>query len=421
MAEVAEKISFLGETLVEKVELISHDGKKLNIMGIVHTITIFEDIFSPTMSGTVTIEDANDLIASLPLIGQEKIRFKLRTPTLKTSIEKEFYVYKLFNRTSKKRAQYYTLGFCSDELVISQNTRISKAYSGKISDTVIKLFTGEKELNSDKRIYIDETKNSYSFISAYWTPIETINWLANRAVNKSGVANYLFFETNQSYEFTSVDTLIKSNPIRDYVFTDTDANTVYGESGNLEQKYNVVQSIDTAVTFDYLRNLSVGMYASKLTTFDVTSKTIEVNSFDYIDNFEKSSHLEKFPLTTNTLARRKLASLYFLEKNSYVKGRFEKQNQRDYFLQHNSLMSQLSAFKLNLVVHGRTDIKVGSVIKLTLPAFKEIVKGEIDSDDAVSDYYSGKYLITAIKHQITAGQHTMMMEVVSDSFVKALN
>jgi len=76
---------------------------------------------------------------------------------------------------------------------------------------------------------------------------------------------------------------------------------------------------------------------------------------------------------------------------------------------------------LNLVVQGRTDIKAGSTIKLTLPTFKEIVKGEIDSDAAISDYYSGKYIITAIKHQFNSGQHTMMMEVVSDSFIKALS
>lgn len=420
MAEAAETISFVGETLVERAELISHSGRAINITGLIGTITLFEDIFSPTMSGTVLIEDALDLIASLPLLGQEKIRFKLRTPTLKTAIEKEFYVYKLFNRSAKKRVQYYVLGFCSDELIISQNTKVSKAYSGKISDTVAKIFTDEKGLNSSKRLYVDETKNSYSFISAYWTPIETINWLANRAINKDGVPNYLFFETNQSYEFTSVDTLIKSNPVRDYVFTDTDANTVYGESGNLEQKYNVVQSIDTHVTFDYLRNLGSGMYASRIATFDVTSKTVDVTNFDYLDDFNKSQHLEKFPLVTDTLARRKLASLYFLEKNSYLTGKFEKQNQKDYFLQRNSLLAQLSAFKLNLVVSGRTDIKVGSTIKLTLPAFREIVKGEINTDEAISDYYSGKYIITAIKHQITSGQHTMMMEVVSDSFIKAL-
>jgi hypothetical protein len=316
--------------------------------------------------------------------------------------------------------QYYTLGFCSDELIVSQNTKISKHFSGKISDTVAKIFTEERALNSDKLIYIDETQNSYSFISAYWTPIETINWLAKRAINKSGVPNYLFFETNQSFEFTSVDTLIKGNPVRNYVFSDADANTIYGESGNFDKKYEIVQSIDTQVTFDYLRNISNGMYASRLTTFDVTSKAVNVTNFDYIDDFDKSGHLDQFPLTTDTLARRKVASLYFLEKNSYLHGKFEPQNQSKYFLQHNSLLAQLSAFKLNLTVPGRTDIKAGNTIKLKLPKYSELTKNEINSDDAESSYYTGKYLVTAIKHQFTAGQHSMLMEVISDSFIKAL-
>jgi hypothetical protein len=420
MAEAAESISFVGEVLVQKVELVSHSGATLNITGLIGTLTLFEDIFSPTMSGTVNIEDGIDLIATMPMIGQEKLRLKLKTPTLSVAIEKEFYVYKLFNRTAKKRVQYYTLGFCSDELIVSQNTKISKHFSGKISDTVAKIFTEERALNSDKLIYIDETQNSYSFISAYWTPIETINWLAKRAINKSGVPNYLFFETNQSFEFTSVDMLIKGNPVRNYVFSDADANTVYGESGNFDKKYEIVQSIDTQVTFDYLRNISNGMYASRLTTFDVTSKAVNVTNFDYIDDFDNSGHLDQFPLTTNTLARRKVASLYFLEKNSYLHGKFEPQNQSKYFLQHNSLLAQLSAFKLNLTVPGRTDIKAGNTIKLKLPKYSELTKNEINSDDAESSYYTGKYLVTAIKHQFTAGQHSMLMEVISDSFIKAL-
>ena len=316
MAEAAESISFVGEVLVQKVELVSHSGATLNITGLIGTLTLFEDIFSPTMSGTVNIEDGIDLIATMPMIGQEKLRLKLKTPTLSVAIEKEFYVYKLFNRTAKKRVQYYTLGFCSDELIVSQNTKISKHFSGKISDTVAKIFTEERALNSDKLIYIDETQNSYSFISAYWTPIETINWLAKRAINKSGVPNYLFFETNQSFEFTSVDTLIKGNPVRNYVFSDADANTVYGESGNFDKKYEIVQSIDTQVTFDYLRNISNGMYASRLTTFDVTSKAVNVTNFDYIDDFDKS-------IEANTISNKRWPRSDFYKKRGVCKLKIE--------------------------------------------------------------------------------------------------
>jgi hypothetical protein len=110
-----------------------------------------------------------------------------------------------------------------------------------------------------------------------------------------------------------------------------------------------------------------------------------------------------------------------MEKNNYLHGRTKQEQGYDkYFLERNSLMEQLSAFKIILKVHGRTDIKAGQTIKFTMPQARQILGDEIESPLAKSDYYSGKYLVTAIKHQILNNKHTMYMEIVSDSFVKKL-
>jgi anti-sigma28 factor (negative regulator of flagellin synthesis) len=67
-------------------------------------------------------------------------------------------------------------------------------------------------------------------------------------------------------------------------------------------------------------------------------------------------------------------------------------------------------------VFGRTDIKAGQTVTYKTPKTGEIVKKEIETS-VDSDYFTGKYLITAIKHTIVNGQHKMDMEIVSDSFV----
>jgi predicted RND superfamily exporter protein len=89
-------------------------------------------------------------------------------------------------------------------------------------------------------------------------------------------------------------------------------------------------------------------------------------------------------------------------------------------LQRSSLLEQMRAFKFNIKVFGRTDIKVGQTITYTAPKQREIAKDEIQADPN-SEYFTGKYLITAIRHQIIAGQHHMEMEIVSDSFVKDIS
>lgn len=418
MAEKTDQISYLGQTNLT-VEIISSTGITTDITAMVGDCTLYEDIFSNTMSGYVLIQDAIDLINTLPLIGQELIKIDFQTPTLDNKVSKIFYIYKLQNRMAYKRSQVYILNFCSQELISSSNTKISKAFAGNITDTVSTIFNDNKYMAAQSALYVEKTKNSYSFIAPYWSPLETINWLTAKSLNEKGVANFLFYETNQTYEFVSVDTLIQSIPVRDYVYSDVDPNTALGFNGSKEDKYSIVESIDNGVTFDYLRNLNAGMYASKLYTYDLTSRSIESTTFDYIDDYDKSSHLEKEPLKTDNLFRRKLASLYFIHKNDYMAGTYNQQGYKNFFLQRNSLLEQLSAFKMCIKVPGRTDIKVGHTITFTINEMRQILKDEI-ATSGKSDYFSGKYLITAIRHQILSGKHSMYLEIVSDSFMKTL-
>lgn len=419
MSDNSISISFPGQVNVLLAEIVSSTGKLIDITSMMGDITLFEDIFSNTMSGHVIIQDSFDLINTIPLIGQEQFRLTLQTPTLSSKIQKTFYIYKLQNRVISKRSQIYTLNFCSKELIFSSNSKISKAFSGNISDTVTSIFSDPRYLASDTKMFMERTKNSYSFIAPFWTPLETINWLTGKSINEKGVPNYLFYETNQSYEYVSVDTLIQTKPEREYIYSDVDANTIYGSQGSKDDKYKIVESMNNTVTFDYLRNLNAGMYSSKLYTYDLTTKNINSNSFDYIDDFSKSSHLEKIPLKTNDLIRKKIASLYFLEKNNYQTGTFKSQGYKDFFLQRNSLLEQLSAFKISINVKGRTDIKAGNTVIFTINDLRQILGDEINTSGK-SDYFSGKYLVTAICHKIHDGMHTMNMEIVSDSFVKQL-
>jgi hypothetical protein len=419
MSDNSNVISFPGEINVIRAELISNTGKVLDITALISDLSLFEDLFSNTMTGHMIIEDALDLINNTPLIGQEQFNLELQTPTLTQKIVKTFYIYKLQGRSAKKRSQIYMLNFCSRELIYSSNSKVAKSFSGSITDSVVSIFRDTRYLSSEASLFVDQSKNSYSFVAPYWTPLETINWLSGKAINERGVSNYLFYETNQSFEFVSVDTLLGAGIEREYIFSDVDSNTAFGVNGDKDEKYKIVESMDTAVTFDYLRNLNAGMFSSRLYTYDLTTKNISTNTFDYIDDFDKSRHLESGPLNTNLLLRKKIASLYFIEKNNYQTGVFKPQGYSDFFLQRNSLLEQLSAFKISIKVSGRTDIKVGNVIKFTINEFRQILGDEIDTEGR-SDYYSGRYLITAIRHQIINGKHDMYMEIVKDSFMKKL-
>ena len=315
-----------------------------------------------------------------------------------------------------KRSQTYLLDFCSVELISSVNTRISKSFTGKISNTVKTLFKDDKYLASDKTLVVDETKNDASFISPYWSPLKTINWCSERAMNKRGVANYLFYETNKTFEFCSIDTLVNTDAIRKYTLSDIDSRTQAPDDFGIQ--YTNVESVNTDVAFDYIKNLSSGMYGSSLYTYDLTTKSIDTTKYDYIKDFAKTNHLDKYPLHTPDLLKKLQSSTHHIVKNNYLNGNKRPMMFNESFQQRNSLMAQINSFKFDISVFGRTDTKIGDVIEFEMPELREITADQIESTK--SSTFSGRYLITAIRHSILQGNHKMSMEITSDSFAKAL-
>lgn len=408
-------MNYLGEIEFTKIELINYKGDTINIADLIVEMNIFEDLFSPTLSGNLKIVDALDLPSTFPLTGEEKLEIQAKTPNSKYKFDFKFYVYKLSDRVLERgRAQAYTLHFTSRETIVDINKKISRVFKGSGESIVTDLVSSSFGLNSPKKIFVEPTANNFKFISAYWSPIKTINWVAQRSLNKNGAASYLFFESNQSFEFVSSEALLGSKPAFDYTYSDVDARTGAGKDLNAGLGY--VKNLSSDVMFDYMRRTVSGLYTGKLLTFDTNTRVIEGKDYDYLQSFSGTSHLDQYPITTDNLLRSKIASLYFLEKNDEA-NEFA-QGYKNYFVQRNSLIEQLSAYKLGIEVYGNTDIKVGQTINFTINGFRQF--SESDKHEIPDDVYSGKYLVTAIRHRIRAGEHVMFMEIIKESFASKL-
>ena len=79
-----------------------------------------------------------------------------------------------------------------------------------------------------------------------------------------------------------------------------------------------------------------------------------------------------------------------------------------------SNLLELNNFKLNLIVPGRTDVEVGRTLDFIFPDVSP--KSEKDKNKFVGDkFYTGSYLITAIRHKVTLQSHHMIIEIFIDS------
>ena len=98
MDSTNEVLSHAGECRIEEISIASpNTGQISDISGFMLEINLYENIFSSCMSGNLIVADAINLITNLPLMGNEYIRIKLRTPTLEDSpsnvIQKTFQIY----------------------------------------------------------------------------------------------------------------------------------------------------------------------------------------------------------------------------------------------------------------------------------------------------------------------------------------
>jgi hypothetical protein len=139
--------------------IVTSQGDAVDVKPILLSLDIYEDIFSPSMTGQMVLGDGADIINSYQIHGNEFLLLSVDKPTLNQPIVKTFRIYKVANRKMSDTAlQNYTLFFCSEELVLTAQMSISQSYKGmRISDIVNDILKSKLKINSSKMNGIFET------------------------------------------------------------------------------------------------------------------------------------------------------------------------------------------------------------------------------------------------------------------------
>ena len=125
-------IQYAGEYEIEEIRLFSSSGNIIPLNGLMMQLSLFENIFSPTMSGQITLLDTNSIVLNLPIIGQEYLSFKIKTASLGDEggdpygnkgiidyTENVFSIYKIDARIMEGQSEVIILHFTSSEMMRS--------------------------------------------------------------------------------------------------------------------------------------------------------------------------------------------------------------------------------------------------------------------------------------------------------------
>ena len=101
---MANALQYPGQFEIEQIVLITSKNIEVDLSASVVALTLYEDIFSTTVTGELLIQDSVNLASTGPLIGQEYLKLKLRTPTFqdKSAVidfsENAFIVHSVMNK-----------------------------------------------------------------------------------------------------------------------------------------------------------------------------------------------------------------------------------------------------------------------------------------------------------------------------------
>jgi hypothetical protein len=253
--------------------------------------------------------------------------------------------------------------------------------------------------------------------------------LAGKCLPPAGkAANFLFWETTKGFYFGSMDTILSNldeSSIGEYVYSEAFIKTL-----SVDEKYKAMYaikslSIETAV--NQLDNSRLGYLASSLVEIDLYNKTYDIKTYDHPSEFDKYSHLnstDSYPMFDKSILR----NPYSYGKVNYsipklftkIDNNFD-QIPKVIFGNRRSNLLELSNFKMEIVIPGRTDIEVGSTIKIIFPKGETGALTSQDKTNSKRDTaYTGHYLITNLSHKINPKTHYITMDVTKDSFSRTM-
>jgi hypothetical protein len=457
--------SHRGEGLTNRV-------KGENISNMVVELNVYESIYNQSITGTLVIADSRNLIGKLPIQGTERLSFRLATKlnTYHHDNSLDFteegghplHIYKLTNKEQlNDNIQTYTLHFCSKEFLRNLRTKVSESFSGRMDQAVYSIFKRPEYLNSKKKLFFQKTRNQDKIVIPNITPLSAIKMLAKRSlptnINDSGGAGYLFYETPKGFHFRSFASLCVTKNGEQVVakqkfrYVHVPVDTTHHEMTDevtkkkvdkIMENFRSVESYKFLNTFhDVAANTLLGTYGHTVITHNLYDKSYKKDKYHYHNSFKTTSHTDTDPgrhymggpaITDSPVDYDEVEGSTYEQKgvSDFAESRISLQSTTQYahgeatgnygvdVVQDGKLEgerialtnSMSSGTRLHLEVKGQSWLQAGDMIEFDVQS----VENRENSAGRPDPQFSGRYIITKIRHKVSNSLYRQILECVKD-------
>lgn len=386
-----------------------------SVNGKVTSFSYYESLYSPVVTAKVIyIDSAESTKNQLEISGNEDVRFKIQSKygTLDFNRKSANSGMKVkgspqTGRESNREAVF--LDLVSKWEMKNKTTAVHDKYSNvTIGDAVIIIL--KRKLGVDYDFFdVEATKNMYDFTGKGKSPFEIITDLARKAVPVKGDPGFFFYETQDGFNFKSVNSLVSQEPKQVYVYNGSFRADQKGDDND----FKILKQPNFIKDQNVVTALESGTYASRNIFFNPFNKEFAERIYKINDKGGIDQALGNSVEVDDELTGYIRTNKHILDIGSLKVGVSTSINnspaewQAKSTMRYNILHSQI----LQMMVPCNLELRAGDVIKVEI----ESLENEKCSE-GIDKRQSGKYLILHLCHFFDTTKSVTSLTLVRDTY-----
>ena len=398
---------------------IVKDGKEQPLQGKTINFNYYESLYSPVVSANMMFVDAGGSVKNdkdnvtsikegLPITALEDVQVKIQTKFGTLDFTKDaFKVTSSPIMDQESNRMTVLLNLINDKEIKNSELPIFDRFVGKISDTVIKILQQKLQVSKDK-IDVESTKNSYGITGKGRGALNIILDLCRRSVPVKGDAGYFFYQTQDGFNFKSIDSLLSQDSKQKYVYS----GALKENLENSDNDFKILSAPRIKKDQDITKALKNGTYVNRNVFFNPQTFEHSEIVFSVDKDGVKKTLGGDLPVKPKDVKG-------FTKTNHHILdiGSFETQNQnpnndpREWQATSQMRYNLLHSIVMNIQIPCNTELRAGDIIEIDIESQQE------DKVDSPSDeQQGGKYLILHLCHHFDTLRSYTSLTLVRDSY-----
>ena len=403
------KFSYPAQFNLTKLEIDGND-----VRGIFNSLSVYEDIYNPVMTGSITIADSDGagFIEKYGIEWIEPIEFEFE------SAQGETFKFKgvlndLRNEQIKGPLKFYTCGFTSEAVRKNEATFVTKSYKDSTPENIVKEMV--EKMGGELDTQAKGMKMQY--LASRRRPTDIIKYVLTHGVSQTrnkaqatsnkdskteeakGTTGFLCWQTMDGWKFEAVDDILAGKAGENHENFET---KLANKSLEMDEAMKAIVEVDFKQIGDYQTKLRSGAFASKNVSFDID--TGEYKEFKYV-NTANMTDKQKKALDEITAGTNKadMFTRVFMKpisnqkfSNSCQKAQPNTGDQSRLYLQQNSGGQNTFSDQCGqMTLYPQYNFRAGDTINIKVSKVKDE-----QSDGGYDEKHSGKYVIQSVGHHV---------------------